>query len=132
MNFQWPDAISFVADAIALFGIPTLAVATIALFRQVKKSQEIGIVSFECIEFHGVDARVAVNLAHFKSIKAIPRVGDQVYLPGEAYDGKHHSNGLYEVTKIMFIYDEAPNDKQPCAAVPAKICIDVRRPKSSQ
>jgi len=127
MNFPLPDPISLVADAITFLGIPTLAAATIALFREVKKARQIGIVSFECIEFNDADAHVAVNLVPFKTIKAIPRVGDQVYLPGEVHDGKRYSNGLYEVVRTLFIYDEAPYEEQPCAATPAKICIDVRR-----
>jgi hypothetical protein len=127
MNFTLPDPISLASDAITFLGIPTLAAATIALLRQAKKAREIGIVSFECIEFNDVDANAAVNLVPFGTIKAIPRVGDHVYLPGEIHDGKRYSNGLYEVIRTLFIYDEARNDKQPCAATPAKICIDVRR-----
>ena len=87
------------------------------------------IVSFKCVEFNDVDARVAVNLVPFENVTTLPRVGDEVYLPGETYDNEHHGNGLYKVLKIMFIYNEAPKSDQPCAAVPAKICIDIQRPK---
>jgi len=129
MNFTWPDPISLIADIVTFCCVPTLTIATIALWKQVKEAREIKIVSSKCVEFYDVDARIAVNLVPFENITTLPRVGDEVYLPGETYDNEHHVNGLYKVLKIMFIYDEAPKSDQPCAAVPAKICIDIQRPK---
>lgn len=126
MTFQWPDPISLVADLIAIFGIPTLAYSTKQLYNDLKKARETKIVSFECVEFHDVDANVAVNLVPFENMTTLPRVGDEVYLPGDIDDQERKVSDIYKVLKVLFIYNGVRHREQPTAAIPAKICIDVR------
>jgi hypothetical protein len=126
MSFTWPDPISFIADIIAIVGIPTLAVSTLSLYREAKKAREPQTVSFGCLEFYNEDGECGVNLVPLDKITAIPRVGDQVYLPGETHESKVYGQGYYEVLKVVFGYSEAPEIDQPCPAVPAKIVVHVR------
>ena len=49
MNFAWPDPISFVADVIAIVGIPTLYVLTKTLYRETKKARESQSVSHRAL-----------------------------------------------------------------------------------
>ena len=44
MNFTWPDPFSLIADIITFCCVPTLTVATIALWKQVKEAREMKIV----------------------------------------------------------------------------------------
>jgi hypothetical protein len=132
MSFTWPDPISFIADIVAIFGIPTLAVSIIQLYRQAKKAREPQTVSFGCLEFVDVEQEVGVNLVPLEKITTIPRVGDQVYLPGETHDSKPYGRGYYEVRKVVFGYSEAPEIDQPCPALPAKIVVHVRELRREQ
>jgi hypothetical protein len=127
MSFTWPDPISFVADIVAIIGIPTLAVSTINLYREAKKAREPQTVSYGCLEFDDVDERCGINLVPLEMVTAIPRVGDQVFLPGETHDSKAYGLGYYEVLKVEFGYSEAPEIDQPCPARPAKIVVQARK-----
>lgn len=126
MSFTWPDPISFIADVIAILGIPTLVVSTIALYREAKKAREPQTVSFGCLEFYDVEMRCGVNLVPLEKITTIPRVGDRVYLPGETHDSKVYGRGYYEVLRVEFCYTEAPEVDQPCPALPAKTIVHVQ------
>jgi hypothetical protein len=126
MSFTWPDPISFVADIVAIIGIPTLAVSTINLYQEAKKAREPQTVSYGCLEFCDIEDKCGVNLVPLEKATAIPRVGDQVYLPGETQDSKAYGRGYYEVLKVVFGYSEAPEIDQPCPALPAKIVVHVR------
>lgn len=126
MTFAWPDPISFIADIIAIVGIPTLAYSTKQLYADLTRARETKVVSFECVEFNDIDARVAVNLVPFENMTSLPRVGDEVYLPGDLDDRERKASNIYKVLKILFIYNGVRHREQPIAAIPAKICIDVR------
>ncbi len=127
MTFQWPDPISFVADIIAIVGIPTLFVATKNLYRDVKKEREPQSVSHGCLEFSYADRKIGINLVPLTEVTAIPRAGDRVFLPGETRNGKNLGGGLYEVEDVAFSYLEAPDEvDQPCPALPSKIMVRVR------
>ncbi len=78
MTFQWPDPISFVADIIAIIGIPTLFIATRNLYRDVEKAREPQSVSHGCLEFSYADRKVGINLIPLKEVSAIPRAGDRI------------------------------------------------------
>jgi len=132
MSFPWPDPISLVADAIGILGIPTLTVSTIQLYREIKKARTPQSVSHGCLEFIGEDGKCGVNLVPMENIMAIPRVGDEVYLPGETHDSKAYDQGYYEVLKVLFIYSEAPEIEQPCPALPSKISVRVRYLRAKQ
>ncbi|MGO9650240.1 MAG: hypothetical protein ACLPOO_19585 [Terriglobales bacterium] len=132
MSFTWPDPISLVADVIAIFGIPTLVVSTLQLYREAKKAREPQTVSFGCLEFCNVEDNCGVNLVPLERITAIPRVGDRVFLPGETHDSQSYGSGYYEVLKVVFTYHEAPEIDQPCPALPAKIIVDVRELRREQ
>lgn len=127
MSFTWPDPISFVADIIAIVGIPTLFVATKNIYRDVKKAREPQSVSHGCLEFSYADRKIGINLIPLKEVTAIPRAGDRVFLPGETHNGKNLSGGIYEVQDVAFSYLEAPDEvDQPCPALPSKIMVRVR------
>lgn len=127
MTFQWPDPISFVADIIAIVGIPTLAVSTEKLYKDAKRAREPQNVSHGCLEFYDVDHKAAINLVPLKEITAIPRAGDDVLLPGEYHDQKFVGSGNYRVVDVEFAYLAAPDEvDQPCPALPSKIIVRVR------
>jgi hypothetical protein len=126
MPFVWPDPISFLADIVTFVGIPVLSVTTYSLYKDAKKERENRTVSMGCMEFNDVDARVGVNLVPLKQITDVPRIGDEVYLPGETHDHKNYGGGLYKVLNVVFCYEEAPEINQPCPALPVKIIVDVR------
>ncbi len=126
MLFTWPDPLGFVADIITVFGIPTLLVSNINLYREAKKAREPQTVSMGCLEFYDVEGKCGVNLVPLEHVMAIPRPGDEVYLPGETHDLKTYGQGYYEVLKVVFGYSEATEIDQPCPAVPAKIVVHVR------
>lgn len=127
MPFTWPDPIGFFADIVSIFGIPVLIVSTINLYREAKKARTPQIVSYGCLDFNDVEEKCGVNLVPLERVTAIPRIGDQVYLPGETHDFKPYGRGYYEVLKVVFGYSEAPEINQPCPALPAKIVVHVRK-----
>jgi hypothetical protein len=130
MNFQLPDPISFVADAISIVGIPVLFVSTIRLYKDTKKAREEAKrakgVSEDCIIFRDESADCAINNVPFKKTGAIPRVGDFVYLPGERDGDRNCGDGKYQVVKINFYYRE-DSDAHPCPASASAIEIYVRK-----
>jgi hypothetical protein len=127
MPFTWPDPIGFVADIIAILGIPTLVFSTAKLYKDTKKAREPQSVSHGCLEFSYADRKIAINLVPLTEVTAIPRAGDRVFLPGETRGGKNLGGGLYEVEDVAFSYLEAPDEvDQPCPALPSKIMVRVR------
>jgi len=72
MCFQWPDPISFVADVIAIVGIPTLVVSTAKLYKDAKKAREPQNVSHGCLEFYDVDEKVGINLVPWQRLPRFP------------------------------------------------------------
>lgn len=129
MSFAWPDPISFVADLIAIVGIPTLYVSTKTLYKDVKGAREPQAVSHGCLEFADADRRVGINLVPLKEVTAIPRAGDLVLLPGETRGMENRGAGLYRVLSVEFTYleDYQGEVDQPCGALPAKIIANVRK-----
>jgi hypothetical protein len=134
MNFAWPDPISFVADVIAIVGIPTLYVSTKMLYRDVKKAREPQSVSHGCLEFYDVDYRVGVNLVPLTDVTAIPRAGDVVFLPGETRGHENRGAGNYRVMGVEFTYleDYYGEVDQPCPALPSKIIARVHNVKNEK
>ena len=128
MTCHWPDPISFVADIIAIIGIPTLRVAIRNLYKDVKKAREPQTVSHGCLEFADADDKTGINLVPLTEVAAIPRHGDTVLLPGEYVDHKNYDGGVYKVESVVFSYLHAdPKEvNQPCPALPSKITINVR------
>ena len=127
MSFQWPDPISFVADIIAIVGIPALVVSTAKLYHDAKKAREPQSVSHGCLEFNDVDREVAINLVPLREVTAIPRAGDVVLLPGETVNDKNYGGGDYRVQSVEFSYLPAADEvDQPCPALPSKIIVNVR------
>jgi hypothetical protein len=125
MVFIWPDPISFVADVVAIIGIPALAAATWKLYRAYLKGREIKNVSQDCLEFS--EQGVGINLVLLERVAAFPRPGDIVLLPGETVDGKNYGGGEYEVERVAFSFHEAPEIDQPCPAIPSKVIASVRK-----
>jgi hypothetical protein len=122
---MWPDPISFVADVVAIIGIPVLAATTYRLYREYSKSREVKNVSQDCLEFN--EQRTGINLVPLERVAAFPRPGDTVFLPGETVDGKNYGGGEYEVERIAFTFHEAPEIDQPCPAIPSKVVAYVRK-----
>jgi hypothetical protein len=137
--FTWPDPISLAADVITIVGLPLLVVGAIKLFRDLRKDrvEEIRqkieashreIVSQGCVEFYDTGSGAAINLVPFETRASLPRPGDFVMLPGETHDGQSFGAGEYEVEKVSFSFQEAPEiTDQPCPAVPSKIIVYVHR-----
>jgi hypothetical protein len=138
MTFQWPDPISLVADAITFVGFPTLVVSTLKLYREVKKQREEARkereearrargVSEDCVSFRDVDQKCAINLVPFKQIAVIPRVGDNVYLPGETDGEQNYGGGKYAVVGVDFHYREDSEAHPFIPASASAIEIHVRK-----
>jgi hypothetical protein len=138
MNFQWPDPISFVADAATIVGLPTLAWSTLRLWSDFRKEkaetaqrrveeERRETVSVGCLEFLDEDDRVGINLIPFERVAAFPRPGDVVFLPGETRDGKNYGGGYFEVVKVSLTFLEASEIDEPCPAVSSKVIAHVRR-----
>jgi hypothetical protein len=125
MVFKWPDPISFVADIIAIIGIPTLAVTTYQFYQAYLKRKEIKNVSQYCLEFN--ERGTGINLVPLERVTGYPRPGDIVFLPGETVEGKNYGGGEYEVERVAFTFHEAPEIDEPCPAVPSKVVAYVRR-----
>ena len=125
MVFNWPDPISFVADIIAIIGIPTLAVTNYQFYQAYLKRKEIKNVSQDCLEFN--ERHTGINLVPLDRVAAYPRPGDIVFLPGETVEGKNYGGGEYEVERVAFTFHEAPEIDEPCPAVPSKVVAYVRR-----
>lgn len=125
MLFAWPDPISLVADIVTIIGIPVLAVTTGKLYQEYSKSREIKNVSQDCLEFN--EKGTGINLVPLDRVAAFPRPGDIVFLPGETHEGKNYGGGEYEVERVAFTFNEAPEINQPCPAVPSKVVASVRK-----
>lgn len=125
MLFAWPDPISLVADIVTIIGIPVLAVTTGKLYQEYSKSREIKNVSQDCLEFN--EKGTGINLVPLDRVAAFPRPGDIVFLPGETHEGKNYGGGEYEVERVAFTFNEAPEIDQPCPAVPSKVVDSVRK-----
>lgn len=125
MLFAWPDPISLVADIVTIIGIPVLAVTTGKLYQEYSKSREIKNVSQDCLEFN--EKGTGINLVPLDRVAAFPRAGDIVFLPGETHEGKNYGGGEYEVERVAFTFNEAPEIDQPCPAVPSKVVASVRK-----
>lgn len=134
MTFTWPDPISFVADIIAIVGIPTLYVATKNLYKDVRRSREPQAVSHGCLEFGRADDKTGINLVPLTEVTAIPRPGDMVLLPGEYVDHKNYGGGLYRAESVFFTYLPADPKEvdQPCPALPSKIIVNVREIRNGE
>lgn len=126
MSFTWPDPISFIADVVTIVGLPIIWLTFKGWLREWKYDREHNIASMDCIEFLDVDGRHGINLVPIKTLSVIPRVGEEVYLPGERQNGEQFSTGLYRVLSVRFIYGIAPEVRQPSPARPEKIVIQVR------
>jgi hypothetical protein len=143
MAFTWPDPISFAAAVITFVGMPTLAWSTRKLWQDRKKdlaeeaerrveAKHREIVSQGCVDFEDTRRGVGINLVPFEKLAAVPRLGDFVMLPGETHNGQTLGAGEYEVERVSFSFQEAPEiADQPCPAVPSKIIVYVhkREPK---
>jgi hypothetical protein len=126
MTLTWPDPLSFFADVVTIVGIPLLVVTTYRLYREYSKSREVKNVSQDCLEFN--EKGTGINLVSLERVAAFPRPGDIVFLPGEMRDGKNYGGGEYEVERVAFTFNEAPEiDDQPCPAVPSKVVVSVRK-----
>jgi hypothetical protein len=125
MVFTWPDPISLVADIVTIIGIPVLVVTTDRLYREYSKSRAVKHVSQDCLEFN--ENKTGINLVPLERVAAFPRPGDIVFLPGETHEGKNYGGGEYEVEKVAFTFNEAPEIDQPSPAVPSKVVAYVRK-----
>ena len=125
MVFMWLDPISFVADVVAIIGIPVLGVATWKLYRAYVKGRETKNVSQVCLEFS--EKGIGINLVPLERVAAFPRPGDIVLLPGETFEGKNYGGGEYEVERVAFSFHEAREINLPCPAIPSKVIASVRK-----
>jgi hypothetical protein len=124
---NWIKFLDIVADVVTIVGIPVLVVATGKLYQEYRKAREVKFVSQDCLEFN--EQKTGINLVPLKMVSAFPRPGDAVFLPGETHDGKNYGGGEYEVEKLAFTFDEAPEIAQPCPAIPSKVVAYVRKRK---
>jgi hypothetical protein len=137
----WPDPISLGADIFTLLGVPTLTWSTWRLWRDFKKEKreetqrraeeaqrkfeaEFGLRRYqESVQFYDTYERAGINVVPFEKAWPLPRPGDSVYLPGETHNGQRE----YEVEKVSFIFEEAPEIDQPRPAILSKIQVQVHR-----
>src|ERR1700730_5644773 len=104
MVFMWLDPISFVADVVAIIGIPVLGVATWKLYRAYVKGRETKNVSQVCLEFS--EKGIGINLVPLERVAAFPRPGDIVLLPGETFEGKNYGGGERSCGGVAFSFHE--------------------------
>ena len=137
MNFQWPDPISFVADAITIVSLFTLIYSTRQLIREARKERVEAMkaleeaqrkrgVSEDCVSFYDVDKKNKIDLVPLEQIAAIPRVGDHVHLPGEIVGPENKDGGKYEVVGVDFHYCKDSKADSSITAKTSQIEIMVR------
>ncbi len=128
MIFTWPDQIiSRVADVLTLIGVPVLISSMWGFYQQFKKERQPRGVSENCVSFYDVNAKCAINLVPFKQLAVIPRVGDNVYLPGETDKERNYGGGKYEVVRVDFHYREDSEAHPFIPATTSAIEIMVRK-----
>jgi hypothetical protein len=126
MCLALPDPISLIADIVTLVGVPTLAVSTWKLYQAKKEERKPKGVSQGCVSFYDVDQKMNINLIPFEHLIALPRIGDQITLPGETDNGKSYGDGVYKVQGIEIHYIERPDLPRPASAATSVITVNVR------
>ena len=63
-----------------------------------------------CVDFYDETAKISINLVPFEKTANIPRIGEQVYLPGTP--GKR-DGGLFQVSSVLHSFGFDENDDLP-------------------
>jgi hypothetical protein len=127
MCLTWPDPVSFLADIVTILGVPLLFVANRALYREVKKAHQLKGVGEDCLIFHDVNGKCAINLAPYGNSAVVPGKGDVVTLPGETSEAKNYGGGRYEVVSVEFHYRQDRKSDRPCPATLITIEVNVKK-----
>jgi hypothetical protein len=62
-----------------------------------------------CIDFYDETAKISVNLVPLEKIANIPRIGEQVLLPGTPGPGKR-DGGVFQVSSVLHSFGSDEND----------------------
>lgn len=73
------------------------------------------------IEF--LERDIAINTSSFKEGACLPRVGEEVYLPGIGGEGA----GLYKVLRIVHVYGHSETEVNPGFAYGSKVAVYLER-----
>jgi hypothetical protein len=82
-----------------------------------------GAVKEGCISFYDADADVVLNVVSMGPDACVPRVGERVWLPGEA---RHSSDG-HEVAEVRYLYAEVREQEHANQACQIGVQVRVRR-----
>lgn len=99
--------LSYVANILAfLVALPITAATWYQALRarqELRRSREVVIHSANCLEFIAPDG-VCVNLIPLETLRALPRPGDIVLLPGDGVLTDEHHTGAWRVERVEHIY----------------------------
>jgi hypothetical protein len=80
-------------------------------------------VTEDCLVFYDTRHKVGVNVIPLDKIDFLPRVGEELYLPG--MDGK--GQGTYKIDAIRHCYTSAPDELQRGDVALLNITADVTK-----
>lgn len=85
--------------------------------------EEFKSIGDGCVIF--TDGDVGINSVLIAETPYLPRVGDDVSLPGE----KGHGRGIYTVTRVLHSYQEITDPNEACPAKLNRVNVFVEKRK---
>ncbi|MGA7521359.1 MAG: hypothetical protein WBW84_02695 [Acidobacteriaceae bacterium] len=106
--------LSYTANILAfLVALPITAATWYQALRarqELRRSREIVIESANCLEFLTADG-ACVNLIPLETLRALPRPGDIVFLPGGGVSSDAVHSGAWRVDRVEHIYTRVHHKK---------------------
>lgn len=99
--------LSYIANILAfLVALPITAATWYQALRarqELRRSREVIVHSANCLEFLAPDG-ACVNLIPLETLRALPRPGDIVFLPGDGVHADTLHTGAWRVERVEHIY----------------------------
>lgn len=99
--------LSYLANILAfLVALPITAATWYQALRarqELRRSREVIVHSANCLEFLTADG-ACVNLIPLETLRALPRPGDIVFLPGDGVQSDTLHTGAWRVDRVEHIY----------------------------
>ena len=99
--------LSYLANILGfVIALPITAAAwhqAISARREVRRSRDLVIHSENCLEFVSADG-ACINLIPLETLRALPRPGDVVLLPGTGIAAGSTGTGAYRIERVEHIY----------------------------
>lgn len=106
--------LSYLANILAfLVALPISAATWYQALRarqELRRSRELVIDSANCLEFINADG-ACVNLIPLDTLRALPRPGDIVFLPGDGVHADKLHTGAWRVDRVEHIYTRVHRKK---------------------